>query len=195
MRWGSRALARRRERRYLRCHGPMAVEDGCCTMLRVGGENPTSPAESCSRCESRVSVVQSADPRKLDDATYRRPWDDPGKCPEGQVPDEGARLDGTRLRAVVGEGVVRPIRVVVAEKLMKRRSQVGLVPDDHVVETVATSRPDPALAVWVLPRRAAGREHFLDSEIADALSQERAVNAVAPVVSHALPPPESRAFS
>lgn len=107
--------------------------------------------------------MQSADPRKLDDATYR------------------ARLDGTRLRAVVGEALVRPIRVVVAEKFMERPSQVGLVPDDHVVETVATSRPDPALAVWILPRRAVGREHFLDSEIADALSQERAVNAVAPL--------------
>ena len=102
--------------------------------------------------------MQSADPRKLDDATYR------------------ARLDGTRLRAVVGEALVRPIRVVVAEKFMKRPSQVGLVPDDHVVETVATSRPDPALAVWILPRRAVGRDHFLDSEVADALSQERAAN-------------------
>ena len=76
------------------------------------------------------------------------------------------------------EGLVRSSRVVVAEKFIKRLSQVGLVPDDHVVETVATSRPDPALAVWILPRRAVGREHFLDSEIADALWQERAVNAV-----------------
>ena len=56
-------------------------------------------------------MVQSTNPPQLDDLAHR------------------AGLDGTRLRAVIGEPLMGPIRVVVAKKFVEGPSQVGLVPD------------------------------------------------------------------
>ena len=64
----------------------------------------------------------------------------------------GGEVYRTGLRAVLGKRQMRSRLMVISKIRRKHATQVTLVENDHVVETLATDRANDALDVGVLPR-------------------------------------------
>jgi hypothetical protein len=53
------------------------------------------------------------------------------------------------------------------------------VEDDHVIQALAPNRADQALDVGALPRRPRRRQHLLDAQVLDQLSEVVAEDSIA----------------
>jgi hypothetical protein len=88
---------------------------------------------------------------------------------------------------------VRPLLVVVADELVQDGTQVGLVDDDQMVETLAPQGPHDPFGDRVRPRRSDRRQHSVDAEAPGPLHEVAPVDRVAvpqQVAGH--PPPRRR---
>lgn len=72
-----------------------------------------------------------------------------------------------------------PRLVVVGEVASQNASQVFLVKNDDVIETLAPDASDYTFAEWILPGTPSGGENFLDPESLDRARELAAVDAVA----------------
>jgi hypothetical protein len=91
--------------------------------------------------------VEPADARQGDD-----------RCREG-----GPALDGTAVRRVLADAEVRPVLLVVADRLLEQGAQVAFAEDDDVVEQLAPNRSNEALHDTVLPGTPEAGAHRLNA--------------------------------
>jgi len=68
--------------------------------------------------------------------------------------------------------------MIVFQKSGDDPFEVGFIQHDDVVQALAAESADPALDEGVLPGTLWGDEHFLDTQVRDALPEDRAVAAV-----------------
>ena len=82
---------------------------------------------------------------------------------EGDNPSVGRRLNFATIRRIHLELEMRPICVVVGEVITQNSFQMGLIQNDHVIQTFATDAAIQTLRVGVLPRTSRRREDLLDA--------------------------------
>lgn len=58
----------------------------------------------------------------------------------------------TRIRTVFSQGQMRAGSVVVVLVSREDATQMALVEDNEVVQTLAPDRPNDSLGIWILPR-------------------------------------------
>jgi hypothetical protein len=78
-------------------------------------------------------------------------------------------LDRPPIRRILGEGEMGRGAVVVLEVSGEDVSQVALVQDEDMVETLFPDRADQAFREGILPRASGSREDFLDLQRHQAL--------------------------
>jgi hypothetical protein len=105
--------------------------------------------------------MEAADHGRLDDAT-----------PVGTFHRSG-------LRGVLVEGEVCSGVVVIEEVVMEQATQMILVQDEDVVETLAAQGPDEAFHVRILPRGPRRRLDFADPQGLDAARKHDPVDRIA----------------
>lgn len=73
---------------------------------------------------------------------------------QGQFDDFAlvGRFNGTRFRAILVQGSVRPVVVIISHILGKDAVQVRLVKNDHLIQAFTTNRADQPFNHWILPR-------------------------------------------
>ena len=57
-------------------------------------------------------------------------------------------------------------------------TQLPLIFDDNVIQTLSPYGPDNSLDIRILPRRARGRKHFVDAETFHSIAKSTAIDAV-----------------
>jgi hypothetical protein len=67
---------------------------------------------------------------------------------------------------------VDSVGVVVVDVFAEKLSKVVLVQDDHVIQQLSASAPDPPLGDSILPRAPKGRSLRRDSKILDRLRDQ-----------------------
>ena len=89
-----------------------------------------------------------------------------------QSNDSGLRrrpaFGSSAYRGILQFGV-NSVGVVIVDVFAEESSKVVLVQDDHVIEQLSASTPDPSFGNPILPRASEGRSSRLDSKILDRL--------------------------
>src|SRR5262245_42256983 len=93
---------------------------------------------------SLVMMMQPADLRDCDDLALRR------------------RFDLSWSRRVPLQGLMWPGVVIVIEVLSQNPTQVILIDNNQVVETLSANRSDYAFGVWILERRSRRGDYLFD---------------------------------
>jgi hypothetical protein len=94
-------------------------------------------------------------------------------------------LDLPGLRAIHLQGQMRSPGVVVGEVISEDPRAMSLVDHDHVIETVASDRPDQPFDVGILPWGSCRGEHLFEAAGRDPLLEGFAVDLV-PVTQRVL---------
>ena len=100
---------------------------------------------------------------------------DLGDCDDGAI---AGRREQSRNRRVLVQRQVSAGPFVVRTVAGHQSQQACFIEDDHVIETVATSRSNKSFDEWILPRRAGRRDHFLDAHRRCPQAVERVIAIV-----------------
>jgi hypothetical protein len=100
--------------------------------------------------------------------------------PRHDLPGAG-RVDSPGLGRVLAQREVRSRTVVIRDVGAKYASEMSLVEDDDVVQTLAADRAYDALDVGILPRRARGGADGREAERLDGAAERRIEGPVAVV--------------
>ena len=95
--------------------------------------------------------------------------------------DAAGRLDGAFRRRILAERQVRPRPLVVRHIGPKDPTNMPLIDDDDVVQTLAPDRADDAFDVGILPGRARCRADRGKTERRDRSTERRVEDGVAVV--------------
>jgi hypothetical protein len=96
-------------------------------------------------------------------------------------PTGARRFDRACLRRVLAERKVRARALVIRDVGAKHASEMSLLGDDDVVQTLAADRPDDAFDVRILPGRARGAADGGEAERLDGAAERRIEGRVAVV--------------
>ena len=88
----------------------------------------------------------------------------------------GGFLSLSVLRHVALQGRVAAASVVVVDVTSQHSPQMRFAERDDVIRTLPANRANHALDVPILPRRAVGRDHLLDTHVRDAVREGLAVD-------------------
>ena len=103
-----------------------------------------------------------------------------------QATDKGKRNNVTHLggfystgfRRILIQRYVRSARMIITEVLAKNSTQVPLIENNNMMQTVSAYGPDNSLYERILPRRARGRNDLLDTQALDPSSNLLTVNGI-----------------
>ena len=114
------------------------------------------------RSPSRVTMMQAANDRKLDDLAHVR------------------GLDTSGVRGVLAERQMRPAQVIVlGDECSQQSSEMLLAEHDDVIEQLSPKRADHPLHKRRLPGRARCDQDFLDAKVLHPTAEACAVDAIA----------------
>jgi hypothetical protein len=96
-------------------------------------------------------------------------------------PPRSGKLDRSEVGCVLVEREVSTGLMVIGEVAAQDAAQVSLSEDEHVIQRLASDRPDQALSERVLPRAVWRRDDFVDPHALHAMPRWLTVDVVAVV--------------
>jgi hypothetical protein len=84
----------------------------------------------------------------------------------------------TSFRRILIQRYVRSARMIISEVLAKDSTQVPLIENNNMIQTVSAYGPDNSLNERILPRRARGRNDLLDTQALDPSSNLLTIDGI-----------------